>query len=160
MTAISALDPTTLRLGSALHLRHRHPMFVMFRYAYLLLIPLGAILLYFGDRTFGTLCLMIGPLLFLRKIFWQFRLIQGAKKDNDPKKELHWTFTDEGFHQKSAAHEKDFQWQEITERHLSPRGLLLYLNKEQYFVLPKSAFRNQDEFEEVTRLVQEKVKAS
>jgi len=132
MTAISALDPTTLRLGSALHLRHRHPMFVMFRYAYLLLIPLGAILLYFGDRTFGTLC----------------------------KKELHWTFTDEGFHQKSAAHEKDFQWQEITERHLSPRGLLLYLNKEQYFVLPKSAFRNQDEFEEVTRLVQEKVKAS
>ncbi len=157
MTAISTYDPTTLKLGAALHMRHRHPVFVMFRYLYLAFIPIGALLLYLGDHTFGFLCLMIGPLLFLRKIFWQYRLIQNSKTSPQAGKRLHWTFSEKGFHQKSDQHSSDFTWKQITERHLSPKAILLYLSKEQYFVLPRSSFESQELFEKVSQLVSEKV---
>lgn len=157
MTAISTFDEKTLKLGSALHVQYRHPTFVFFRYIYLALIPLGLFLLFvFKDQTFGILCLMIGPVLYSRKIFWQYRLLQNAKRSPEHGQEVQWTFTKKGFQQKSTSHQLDFKWSQITERYLSPKGILLYLSKEQYFVLPSSAFKTPSDFEKVTTLIRDR----
>jgi len=157
MTAVSRFDTRTLKLGSALHIRHRHPLFVMFRYLYLLLIPAGLILLYLGDRTFGTLCILMGPILFIRKVFWQYRLLQNTKNSPHANEELHWTFDENGFHHKSKIHASETSWAKIMDRFLAPEGILLYLSREQYFVLPRGVFENDADFQAVTALIQEKV---
>ena len=99
--ATSRFDAPTLRLGSAMHLRYRHPVFVVMRYLYLLLVPIGAILILFGEHTFGLLCVLMGPILFLRKIFWQYRLIRGSKSSPQAGQELKWAFSGKGIRQES-----------------------------------------------------------
>lgn len=158
--ATSRFDVPTLKLGSAMHMRYRHPIFVVARYCYLLLIPIGAMLLYFGDRTFGFLCLMIGPLLFTRKIFWQYRLIHSAKASPQAGQELLWIFTNKRVSQESEGYRKDFQWRDFEDRYLSPKGILLYLERDVYFILPGRAFATREEFEEVSRLCEEKIQVN
>ncbi len=158
--ATSIFDEASLKLGSALHMRYRHPVFVVMRYLYLLLIPLGAFLLWKGDELFGYLFLMTGPILFVRKIFWQYRLIQGAKSSPQAGEQLHWTFTEEGIHQVSKFHNVDLKWGSFCDRYLSPKAILLYPQKNQYLILSREAFTSQADFEEVSRLCGEKIKSS
>jgi len=160
----SQFDPPTLKLGSAMHMRYRHPIFVIIRYLYLLMVPLGLGILYFGagelnrlDRTAGYLLILMGPLLFMRKIFWQYRLIQGAKSSPQAGQNLPWTFDDQGVSQKSKSHESETQWSGFHDRFLSPKGILLYPQKNLYYILPRSAFDSQESFEQVSRLCSEKI---
>ena len=157
INATSFFDVKTLKLGSAMHMRYRHPVFVMVRYLYLLLIPIGVILLAFGDPTFGFLCLMIGPLLFLRKVFWQYRLIHSSKSSPQAGQQLDWTFGKKRIRQESQGYQKDFQWRDFRDRFLTPKGILLYLEKDVYFILPRGSFATQKEFELVSRLCEEKI---
>ena len=158
LTALSRFDSDTIKVGSSLHIRHRHPVFTAFRYFYLLLIPLGALLIFLGEQTFGILCLLLGPVLFLRKTFFQFRLIKSAKPD--PRRELHWTFTKDGFIHKSGSYQKTFSWQDLHDGHLSPKAILLYLDRDNYFILPQNAFQNPADFQATTRLVQHNLPSS
>ena len=158
--ATSQFDVKTLKLGSAMHLRNRHPIFLMFRYFYLVLIPIGALLLYLGERTFGFLCIMVGPLLFMRKTFWQYRLIHGSKSSPEAGQELNWTFSEGQVNQASQGHRKIFKWTDFEDRFLSPKGILLYLQRDQYFIVPRSSFASQQDFEAVTRLCETKISDS
>ncbi len=155
--ATSQFDVKTLKLGSAMHMRNRHPVFVVIRYFYLILVPIGILLLYLGDRMFGFLCILIGPVLFMRKVFWQYRLIHGSKSSPQAGQELHWTFTERRVHQESKGHEKNIQWRDFDDRYLSPKGILLYLERDQYFILPKSAFSSQEDFLAVSKLCETKI---
>lgn len=157
--ATSRFDVKTLKLGSALHLRNRHPIFLIFRYFYLILVPIGALLLFLGERTFGFLCILVGPLLFMRKTFWQYRLIHSSKSSPEGGQMLTWTFSNKTVHQESKGHEKTLEWQEFEDRYLSPKGILLYLKKDQYFILPKSAFSAQEDFEAVSKMCETKITA-
>ena len=157
--ATSRFDVKTLKLGSAMHMRNRHPIFLMFRYFYLILVPIGALLLFLGERTFGFLCILVGPLLFMRKTFWQYRLIHGSKSSPEAGQMLTWTFSDKMVHQESKGHEKTLKWREFEDRYLSPKGILLYLQKDQYFILPKSAFLSQEDFEAVSKMCETKISA-
>lgn len=156
--ATSCFDAATLKLGSAMHLRYRHPVFVVIRYLYLLLVPVGAVFLFFGERTFGFLCILIGPMLYLRKVFWQYRLIQGSKSSPQSGQELHWRISRQRIRQESAGYQKDFQWRDLHDRFLSPKGILLYLEKDVYFVLPREAFGSQEDFEAVSKLCENKIR--
>ena len=122
-----------------MHMRNRHPIFLMFRYFYLILVPIGALLLFLGEQTFGFLCILVGPLLFMRKTFWQFRLIHSSKSSPEAGQML--------------------AWREFEDRYLSPKGILLYLQKDQYFILPKSAFSSQGDFEAVSKMCETKIAA-
>jgi hypothetical protein len=155
--ATSIFDEKSLKLGSALHMRNRHPVFLVIRYLYLLFIPLGAFLLWKGDEMFGYIFLMAGPILFIRKFFWQYRLIQGAKSSPQAGEKLHWTFTDEGIHQTSKFHDVDLKWGSFCDRYLSPKAILLYPQKNQYLILPKESFSKLEDFEKVSRLIGDKV---
>jgi hypothetical protein len=155
--ATSQFDVKTLKLGSAMHVRYRHPVFVVIRYFYLILVPIGALLLYLGDRTFGFLCIMLGPILFMRKVFWQYRLIHGSKSSPQAGQELHWEFTEKRVRQESKGHEKNIQWRDFDDRYLSPKWILLYLEKDQYFILPRKAFSSQKDFEAVSKLCETKI---
>ena len=155
--ATSRFDVNTLKLGSALHMRNRHPIFLMFRYFYLILIPIGGLLLYLGEKPFGFLCILMGPLLFMRKTFWQFRLIQSSKSAPEAGQKLHWVFDQKAIKQESKGLKKTIKWRDFEGRYLSPKGILLYLQRDQYFILPKSAFESQDDFEAVTRLCETKI---
>ena len=155
--ATSSFDITTLKLGSALHMRYRHPVFVMMRYLYLLLIPLGAFLLWKGDEMFGYLFLMTGPILFVRKFFWQYRLIQNAKSSPQSGHNLYWTFREDGIHQKSEFHDVDLKWESLCDRFLSPKCILLYPERNQYLRLPKESFETPEDFEVVARLISGKI---
>jgi hypothetical protein len=158
--ATSRFDVQTLKLGSALHMRNRHPIFLMFRYFYLILVPIGALLLFLGENLFGFLCILIGPLLFMRKTFWQFRLIHSSKSSPQAGQELHWTFGVKTIQQESKGHKKTMKWRDFEGRYLSPKGVLLYLQRDQYFILPKSAFASQADFEAVSRLCETKISKS
>ncbi len=155
--ATSYFDAPTLKLGSAMHMRYRHPVFVVIRYCYLALIPIGIALILAGDPQFGILCILVGPILFLRKVFWQYRLIAGSKTSPQAGQALNWSFSDFGVSQKSEVHEKDFSWKDFDDRYLSPKGILFYLSKDQYFILPRSAFSTQEDFEKVSRLCETKI---
>ncbi|MEJ6580774.1 MAG: YcxB family protein [Akkermansiaceae bacterium] len=155
--ATSRFDANTLKLGSAMHMRYRHPLFVVIRYIYLLLIPIGTGLLIHGDRMFGFLCILIGPLLYMRKVFWQYRLIQGSKLSPQAGQELKWTISSKRIRQESQGYQKNFQWRDFEDRYLSPKGILLYLKKDVYFILPRTSFVDQAEFEEVSKLCEEKI---
>ena len=72
---------------------------------------------------------------------------------------LAWTFSDHGVHQESKGHEKTLRWREFEDRYLSPKGILLYLQKDQYFILPKSAFLSQGDFEAVSKMCETKIAA-
>lgn len=157
--AKSRFDVKTLKLGSAMHMRYRHPLFVVIRYFYLLLVPIGTALLIHGDRMFGFLCILIGPLLYMRKVFWQYRLIQGSKSSPQAGQELRWTFSGKRIRQESKGYQKDFQWRDFQDRYLSPKGILLYLKKDVYFILPRTSFADQAEFEEVSKLCELKIQA-
>lgn len=158
--ATSRFDVKTLKLGSALHMRNRHPIFLMFRYFYLVLIPIGALLLFLGENTFGFLCLLVGPLLFMRKVFWQYRLIHGSKSSPQAGQVLHWTFNDQSIRQESEGYEKTMKWRDFEDRYLSPKGILLYLKRDHYYIVPKSAFAQQADFEAVSRLCETKISRS
>lgn len=158
--ATSRFDVKTLKMGSAMHMRYRHPIFLLFRYFYLILVPIGVLLLVLGEKTLGFLCILIGPLLFMRKVFWQYRLIHGSKSSPQAGQELHWKFTDKRIHQESKGHEKSFKWRDFDDRFLSPKGILLYLQRDQYFIVPKSAFSSQADFEAVSRLCETKIKVA
>ncbi len=155
--ATSQFDVKTLKLGSAMHMRYRHPVFVVIRYFYLILVPIGIFLLIYGDRLFGFLCIMIGPILFMRKVFWQYRLIHGAKSSPQAGQELDWIITEKRIRQESKGHEKNYQWRDFDDRYLSPKGILLYLQRDQYFILPRSAFSSQGDFEAVSKLCETKI---
>ncbi len=157
--ATSRFDVKTLKLGSAMHMRNRHPIFLMFRYFYLILVPIGALLLYLDEQTFGFLCILVGPLLFMRKTFWQYRLIHGSKSSPQAGQELNWNFNDQKIHQESKGHEKNLKWSDFEDRYLSPKGILLYLQKDQYFILPKSSFSSQEDFEAVSKMCEVKITA-
>tara|TARA_B110000003_G_scaffold25642_2_gene24299 strand:+ start:19114 stop:19605 length:492 start_codon:yes stop_codon:yes gene_type:complete len=157
--ATSRFDVKTLKLGSAMHMRNRHPIFLMFRYFYLILVPIGALLLFLGELTFGFLCILVGPLLFMRKTFWQYRLIHSSRSSPEAGQMLTWTFSDKVVHQESRGHEKTLVWREFGDRYLSPKGILLYLQKDQYFILPKSAFSSQEDFEAVSKMCETKISA-
>ncbi len=72
---------------------------------------------------------------------------------------LTWTFSDKVVHQESRGHEKTLVWREFGDRYLSPKGILLYLQKDQYFILPKSAFSSQEDFEAVSKMCETKISA-
>lgn len=158
--ATSRFDVKTLKMGSAMHMRYRHPIFLLFRYFYLILVPIGVLLLVLGEKTLGFLCILIGPLLFMRKVFWQYRLIHGSKSSPQAGQELKWTFSEKRIHQESKGHEKTLKWRDFDDRFLSPKGILLYLQKDQYFIVPKSAFSSQEDFEAVSKLCEAKIKVS
>jgi len=158
--ATSRFDAKTLKLGSAMHMRYRHPVFVVVRYFYLLLVPIGTVLLIYGDRMFGFLCILIGPILYMRKVFWQYRLIQGSKSSPQAGQELTWTISGKRIRQESQGYQKDFQWRDFQDRFLSPKGILLYLTKDVYFILPRASFDDQAEFVEVTKLCEKKIRVS
>ncbi len=155
--ATSRFDVRTLKLGSGLHLRHRHPVFLMFRYFYLILVPIGALMVFLGDPLIGFLCILLGPVLFMRKVFWQYRLIQGSKSSPQAGQELHWTFSKKEIHQESRGHEKTFRWRDFEDRYLSPKAILLYLQRDQYFIVPRDAFKTLADFEEVSRLCETQI---
>ncbi len=155
--ATSLFDVKTLKFGSAMHMRYRHPIFLLFRYFYLILVPIGALLLYLGEQALGFVCILVGPLLFMRKVFWQYRLIHGSKSSPQAGQELGWTFTEKKIHQESKGHEKTLKWRDFDDRFLSPKGILLYLQKDQYFILPKSAFSSKEDFEAVSKLCETKI---
>ena len=142
-----------------MHMRYRHPVFVVVRYFYLMLVPIGTGLLIAGDRMFGFLCILIGPILYMRKVFWQYRLIQGSRTSPQAGQELKWTITPKRIRQESKEYQKDFQWRDFQDRYLSPKGILLYLKKDVYFILPRSSFSDQAEFEVVSKLCEEKIQA-
>lgn len=155
--ATSQFDVKTLKLGSALHLRNRHPIFLAFRYFYLILVPIGALMIFLGETLIGLLCILLGPVLFMRKVFWQFRLIHGSKSSPQAGQELRWTFGEDGIHQESQGHEKTLEWDDFVDRYLSPKAILLYLQREQYFIVPRDAFASQADFEAVTTLCQNRI---
>ena len=155
--ATSSFDITTLKLGSALHMRYRHPVFVMMRYLYLLLIPLGAFFLWKGDEMFGYLFLMTGPILFVRKFFWQYRLIQNAKSSPQSGHNLYWTFREDGIHQTPEFHDVDLTWNSLCDPLLSPKSILLYPERNQHLILPKESFETPEDFEVVSRLISGKI---
>jgi len=94
----------------------------------------------------------------MRKVFWQYRLIHGSKSSPQAGQELQWIFTEKKVHQESRGHEKMLQWRDFHDRYLSPKGILLYLQRDQYFILPKAAFSSQKDFEAVTKLCELKIK--
>ncbi|MGC6466973.1 MAG: YcxB family protein [Akkermansiaceae bacterium] len=153
----SRFDIPTLKLGSAMHLRYRHPVFVVMRHLYLLLVPIGAIMIFFGEHTFGLLCVLMGPVLYLRKVFWQYRLIRGSKSSPQADQELQWTISTDGIRQKSQGYDKTFEWQDFHDRFLSPKGILMYVEKDVYFVLPGAAFDSREDFERVSKWCEEKI---
>ncbi len=155
--ALSSYDAPTLKLGSAMHLRFRHPFFVMMRFLYLLLIPFGAILTFFGEQTFGILCVLLGPLLFLRKVFWQYRLTRGAISSSRAGQQLKWIFSDQGIRHVADGYDRWFEWQDFHERFLTPKGILLYLERDVYFVLPQQGFHSPKDFEIVSKWCSEKI---
>lgn len=155
--ATSRFDVKTLKLGSALHMRYRHPIFLMFRYFYLILVPIGGLMVFLGETLIGMLCILIGPVLFMRKVFWQYRLIHGSKTSPQAGQELHWTFGEKEIYQQSRGHEKGFKWSDFEDRYLSPKAILLYLKRDQYFIVPRSAFGSDDDFEAVSRMCQERI---
>lgn len=155
--ATSRFDVRTLKLGSGLHMRYRHPVFLMFRYFYLILVPIGGLMVFLGETLIGFLCILIGPVLFMRKVFWQYRLIHGSKSSPQAGQELHWTFSKKGIHQESRGHVKDFKWSDFEDRFLSPKAILLYLQRDQYFIVPRDSFETPSDFEAVTRLCESKI---
>lgn len=155
--ATSRFDVPTLKLGSALHMRNRHPIFLMFRYLYLILVPIGALMVFLGESLIGFLCILIGPVLFMRKVFWQYRLIHGSKSSPQAGQKLHWTFGEDEIHHESEGHENTWRWGDFEDRYLSPKAILLYLKREQYFIVPRDAFASQSDFEAVSRLCQERI---
>lgn len=160
ITVSTQFDLPTLKLGSAMHLRNRHPVFTTARYLYLLLVPVGIGFLVAGERLPGFLCLLIGPILFMRKIFWQFRLIQRGQASAQADQRLRWTFSELEVEQKAKGYGRSFKWEEFGDRFLSPKGILLYLEQDQYFILPRSAFGSEEDFLTVTRLCEEKVQGA
>lgn len=155
--ATSRFDVRTLKLGSGLHMRYRHPVFLMFRYFYLILVPIGGLMVFLGETLIGCLCILIGPILFMRKVFWQYRLIHSSKSSPQAGQELHWTFSKKGIHQESRGHEKDLRWRDFEDRFLCPKAILLYLQRDQYFIVPRDSFGSQSDFEAVTRLCESKI---
>lgn len=165
LCATSKFDVPTLKLGSALHLRNRHPLFLVIRYFYLLLVPIGMLIAFNAgpenrlDRILGLMMVVAGPVLFIRKYFWQYRLIQGAKSSPQAGQEVRWEFREEGIGQHSESHESEFKWSDFSDRFLSPKGILIYLEKDQYFILPREAFDSQEDFEKVTKFCEIKIDA-
>ena len=159
--ATSRFDVKTLKLGSGLHMRYRHPVFLMFRYFYLILVPIGILLLIVGDSSndtlVGLLCILMGPILFMRKVFWQYRLVHGSKSSPQAGQELQWTFSKKGIHQESRGHTKDLSWSDFVDRFLSPKAILLYLQRDQYFIVPRDAFKSEADFEAVSRLCESRI---
>lgn len=140
-------------------MRYRHPIFLLFRYLYLILIPIGGLMIFLGEILIGLLCILIGPVLFMRKVFWQYRLIRGSHSSPQAGQELHWTFGGQEIHQQSRGHEKIFRWGDFQDRYLSPKGILLYLQRDQYFIVPRAAFSSQEDFEAVSRLCATRIEA-
>ena len=165
LQATSKFDVPTLKMGSALHLRNRHPVFLVIRYFYLLLVPIGILIAVNAgpenrlDRILGMMMVVAEPVLFVRKFFWQYRLIQGAKSSPQSGQELHWEFDEKGIRQKSDDHENEFVWEDFNDRFLSPKAILIYLEKDQYFILPSDGFDSPDDFEEVSRLCETRIRA-
>lgn len=163
LRATSKFDVPALKLGSALHMRYRHPVFLVIRYFYLLLVPIGILIAFTAgaenrlDRILGLMMVVAGPVLFIRKYFWQYRLIRGAKSSPQAGQEVHWEFTEEGFQQHSESHESEFKWSDFSDRLLSPKAILIYPEKDLYFILPREAFESQDDFLKVTKWCETKI---
>jgi len=158
--AVSQFDGKTLSFGSALHMRNRHPIFVIFRYFYLILVPIGVFLMIAGkggDKTIGFLCIVIGPILFMRKVLWQFRLMQGAKSSPEVGQSLQWVFSEKSVSQESKGYSKSFQWGDFVDFYATSRGFLLYLEKDRYFVVPRNSFENEEDFVAVSQLCKSKI---
>ena len=158
VTAKSVFDAPMLKLGSALHMSYRHPIFVKMRYVYLLLIPLGIFLLSKGDKAFGTVFIMCGSILFLRKYFWQYRLIKGAISSPQAGHAITTVFSEKGLHQTSDLHDVELKWGSFCDRYISPKALLLYPQAHMYLIFPREAFATQDDYEAVCRIAGEQVK--
>lgn len=159
ITAQAKFDAKMLKLGSELHMGHRHPIFVVMRYVYLLLIPLGIFVLWKGDEAFGTVFIMCGCLLFLRKYFWQYRLIKGASVSPQAGHVITTIFSEDGLKQTSDLHDVELKWGSFCDRHLSPKAMLLYPQKNMYLIFPRDGFASQEDFEAVSRVAGEKIKA-
>ncbi len=154
-------DVPTLRLGSGMHMKNRHPIFLGMRYFYLILVPIGVFLLMFGgnwERILGGLCCLLGPVLFMRKFYWQYRLIHSTKSSPQAGQRLNWVFSRKGIHQESRGKEKKFGWGDFSDVYVGRKGMLLYLQKHQYFIVPKGEFDQEEDFEAVVRLCEKKIK--
>lgn len=158
VTAQSTFDAAMLKLGSALHMSYRHPIFVKMRYVYLLLIPLGIFVLSKGDKAFGTVFIMSGAILFLRKYFWQYRLIKGAISSPQAGHAITTVFSEKGLHQTSDLHDVELKWGSFCDCYISPKALLLYPQSHMYLIFPRQAFASQEDYEVVCKTVGKQVK--
>ena len=162
-TVRAKFDDEVLKLGSEVHMKHRHPFFVVMRYVYLLLIPLGLFLCLTaserGDQAFGIVFIMSGCLLFLRKYFWQYRLIKGATASPQAGHVITTVFSKEGLKQTSDLHDVDLKWGSFCDRCLSPKALLLYPQKHMYLIFPREGFQTQEDFDAVSKLAAEQVES-
>lgn len=160
ITAKSTFDAAMLKLGSKLHMNYKHPIFVKMRYVYLLLIPLGIFLLSKGDDAFGTVFIFTGSLLFLRKYFWQYRLIKGASASPQAGHELTTFFSEQGLHQKSELHDVELKWGSFCDCLISPKAILLYPQAHMYLIFPRDAFTSQEDYQAACRMADTQVKGS
>lgn len=159
ITANSVFDAAMLKLGSGLHMNYRHPIFIKMRYVYLLLIPLGVFVLSKGDKAFGTVFIMCGIILFLRKYFWQYRLIKGATASPQAGHKITTIFSEKGLQQTSELHEVELKWGSFCDRYVSPKALLLYPQDHMYLIFPREAFTSQEEYETVCEMAATQVTA-
>ncbi|MGC6426928.1 MAG: hypothetical protein ACON5H_08035 [Akkermansiaceae bacterium] len=157
VTAKSVFDPAMLKLGSGLHMSYRHPIFVKMRYVYLLLIPLGIFLLSKGDKAFGTVFIMSGAFLFLRKYFFQYQLIKGATTSPQAGHQITTVFSKKGLHQTSDLHDVNLKWDSFCDRCVSSKALLLYPQKHMYLIFPRVGFATQEDFDWVCLMAKEKI---
>ncbi|MGE9268348.1 MAG: YcxB family protein [Verrucomicrobiales bacterium] len=140
-------DEETLKKGSAAHFRYRHPWFLRFRYFYLIgLSLLGLFLLSRGDVPFGTVCLFLAPILFLRKFLWQYRALANVRSSPHFGQDLHWTITPEEISQKAENLESSFGWDSLYETHASEDLILLYPQKNIYYTLLRRDFASEADF--------------
>jgi len=122
-------------------------------------IVFGIFKLIHESYTIGVISIVIGLIYaFIRKINF-YRNVQSIKKQNFKPREIHWEINrDKVTYRMINVVETTFNWESIQGLLDTPKGFLLYPQRNQFLWLPKQAFNNEEDIALFAFIAQDKVK--
>jgi hypothetical protein len=150
----------SLMAGWRQHIRRRG---IRFDRIHLLFAPVfflcGLLFLLFGDeqdlRAVVIPCAASGTVFLVGPLVAGWRIRRTVRKSPDLDTKVTWVFSEQGISMKGTAAEVARDWDRIYDAVIHSDGLLLYLEKDQFMWLPRSAFGSESEFEESGALIEE-----
>ena len=154
LVAKSVLSLEELLKATKLHMYHKFPQMKFLPFFGVIFLMMSFSI----DRFFQIICLILGAIFLAAPLLQNFICKRQYKKLPNFNKQIEWTFNEKGLLNSSEGFEGRQDWSNMYEAIIMKDGFLIYPQALLFYWIPKNAFKESEEFEQVVNFVEKGVK--